>query len=451
MTVEYERDEQLGAALRELDLPPLPADFYPLLRRRLDAERAARAARRRVVLAAAALLLAGSAAAAVLLALPARAPLAPSEALAGRVKVRVIAAFGSAQTLRARLVTAIPGPDGTRTSISATVVLSARGDYRWSERVPTRRGAPPERNESSFDAAAGVGRSFSAGGEFKRPSGEEYQGLAAGSPDAYNESPFLGQLRAVVRSVREEGRLRVREVRIGGRPAWRVALPLTRYLAGNPGGVSPSLSPDRLIVVIDRESGFPLRIVEQRRGRVLSETRVLSLRLDEPVAPGTFRLHYPPGTELRRREDVGFRRLPLSRAGSVVGYRPLVPGWLPAGFRLAQVSVARGTLPTALGANPPSRGVVSLVYRHGFEQLIVTTRARTRGGWHDPFASPWLRFRPRRLTLQEGALAGARAELVVDGRTTPHLWALGTHLVITVAGDATPAELVRVASSLHPR
>ena len=81
----------------------------------------------------------------------------------------------------------------------------------------------------------------------------------------------------------------------------------------------------------------------------------------------------------------------------------------------------------------------------------MTTRVRTRGGWHDPFASPWLRFRPRRLALQEGALAGARAELVVDERTTPHLWALGTRLVITVAGDATPAEFVRMASSVHPR
>lgn len=115
------------------------------------------------------------------------------------------------------------------------------------------------------------------------------------------------------------------------------------------------------------------------------------------------------------------------------------------------MAVAHGTLSTALGANPPSRGVVSLVYRHGFEQLTVTTRVRTRGGWRDPFASPWFDFRPRRLALRDGALAGARAELVVDARTTPHLWALGKHLVVTVAGDARPAELVRMASSLHPR
>lgn len=56
MTVEYERDEQLGAALRELELPVLPHDFYRLLRRRLESERAARPARGQLVLAAAALL-----------------------------------------------------------------------------------------------------------------------------------------------------------------------------------------------------------------------------------------------------------------------------------------------------------------------------------------------------------------------------------------------------------
>lgn len=68
------------------------------------------------------------------------------------------------------------------------------------------------------------------------------EGSPEGAPDASNESPFLGQLRAVVRSLREARRLRVREVRRGGWPAWRVELPLTRYLAGNPGGVSPSLA-----------------------------------------------------------------------------------------------------------------------------------------------------------------------------------------------------------------
>lgn len=449
MTIGYERDERLGAALRELEEPPLPAEFYPLLRRRLEAQRAARTALRRVVLAASALLLVGAVVAVVLLVLPGQAPLAPREALAARVKARVSAAYSSAQTLRARLTTTVFGPDGRRTSIQATVVLSADGDYRWSERVPTRRGVPPERTESSFDATAGLSRSFTAGGEFARPSGDEVRRLGAGPPDA-NESPFLGQLRAFVRSLRDARSLRVQEVRVGGRPAWRVALPLSPYAVGNPGRVDPRRSPDRMIVVVDRASGFPLRIVEQRHGRTMSDTRVSSLRLNEPVRREEFRLRYPPGTELRRNEDAGFQRLPLTQAERIVGYRPLVPGWLPSGFRLAQVALARVTLPTALGTNPPSRGIVSLVYGRGFEQLTVTTRLRTRGDWRDPFASPWLRFRPHRLKVVGGALAGARGELVIDPRTTPHVWALGGGLVVTVAGDARPAELVRVANSLRP-
>lgn len=67
--------------------------------------------------------------------------------------------------------------------------------------------------------------------------------------------------------------------------------------------------------------------------------------------------------------DGGFRRLALNRVAGIVGYSPLLPTRLPDGSTLSEVAVAR---PPALtggeGANPPSRGVVSLSYRRGLDQ-----------------------------------------------------------------------------------
>lgn len=442
-------DERVGAALCELELPPLPVGFYSELRNRLEAP-PARPARRRWPLAAA---LAGATAvgAIVVLALAGGTPLAPRDALAAQVRSRVAEAYGRARTLRARLVTTVVGPRGQVTRIRGSVTLAADGSYRWSELVPTAPGLAAERNVSSFDATTGLSRSFSAGGEFPRPTGDEYRGSAAGPPDGGAEGRFAGQLRGVVRSLAQARQLDVRLVTVGGRRAWRVTLPLNPFVAGNPGGVRPSLAPDRLVALIDVATGFPLRIVDWRSGRPVTITRVLSLRVDERLAPGTFRLRYPGGTELRRSDDAGFRRVRLASAERIVGYRPLIPGWLPDGFRLAQVAVAREAAGTAMGLNPVSRGVVALVYRRGFEQLTVTMRLRTGSGWRDPFASAWLRFRARRVLLQRGAFAAAPAQLVLDPQTIPHVWVLGERLVLTVAGDAGPSALVRVASSLHPR
>ena len=47
------------------------------------------------------------------------------------------------------------------------------------------------------------------------------------------------------------------------------------------------------------------------------------------------------------------------------------------------------------------------------------------------------------------ALAGARAELLLAPRATPHVWAVTPELVVTVNGDLTRAELLRVTETLR--
>jgi hypothetical protein len=119
---------------------------------------------------------------------------------------------------------------------------------------------------------------------------------------------------------------------------------------------------------------------------------------------------------------------------------------------LAEVAVARRAAPTASGANPSSRGVVSLSYRRGFDQLSVTTRLRLGPGahWADPFAVPGLPAAGKPVRIDAGALKGATARVVIDPRSIPHLWVVTDKLVVTVSGDANEFELLQVARSLHP-
>jgi len=146
------------------------------------------------------------------------------------------------------------------------------------------------------------------------------------------------------------------------------------------------------------------------------------------------------------RTDAGFANVDPAAAAKVVGYRPLLPTAVPDGFRLAGIAVASETAPTGPGgSNPPSRDVVSAIYRRGLDELVVTTRRRVAGTWRDPFAIEGVDLSSERVPV-----AGApEANLVLDPRTVPHLWAVTDRLVITVSGDLDREQLLVVARSLR--
>jgi hypothetical protein len=89
---------------------------------------------------------------------------------------------------------------------------------------------------------------------------------------------------------------------------------------------------------------------------------------------------------------------------------------------------------------------VSLGYRRGLDQVVVTTRLRGEGDWRDPFSVAGVDEDERPV---DGALGGSEARVVVGPRSLPHLWALTDRLVVTVAGDLTEPELVAAARSLR--
>jgi hypothetical protein len=423
MNTDTSRDERLGAALRELDVPEHRPEFHRELRRLVDAERRARRVRRRYLPLGAA---AAAAAAITVLAIgiPRTQHTGPQVASAAVVKAQLRQAFVRMRNLSGVLVT-----DGKRW----TFTLDAAGDVRLE--------GPGAGEVITYDAATGTARSAqhsaSLGGSTLFYA--ERDGVAPGPPDQGPPTWLLpDRLSAYVRAALAAGDPGVRELTYEGRPAWRLDV------ATIPNQIVPELSGDHLEITVDRETGMPVRVVERKGAKVLHELRIERLAVNRTLAPGTFRLAFPAGAEVAKTDE-GFRRVPLDRVEAITGYAPLVPADVPAGFELAQVAVAREAAPTGKeGTNPPSRMVVSLSYRRGIDELLVTTRLRGSGSWDDPLASPeGFVDHPEHVTA--GTL---QAELVLSPQATPHLWALTDDLVVTVGGDLSRAELLRVAGSL---
>lgn len=461
------RDEELGRALQVLDVPEHAPGFYAQLHQRLAEEHTSRIgeARRRqrirrarvrwgVRLGAAA---AVAAIVAVAIGLPRiadeRGPsIGVERASAAEIKARVRAALIDARTLRGRFVV-VRAEDpvvGGHTTSRGTFVLTAGGDFHLVE--PGR--------EVAYDARRGTYQAYDTrGAEFRFA--QDYRGVAPGPPDTFGQIPVDTALErdygSIVRAFLASEDARVRDVTYDGRPAWRLDVAVTPNL------IVPELSADHLSITVDRETGVPVRVRATRKGRIRSEVRLENLVVDAPAARREFRIEFPPGIEVHR-EDFGFCRVPLSRVEAIVGYTPLVPTWAPRGYELAEVAVAERGSPTGSeGGNPLSEMVVSLAYRRGFDEFLITTRltrppnglAPEEGGppveelWSDPLATgEGFRDEPERITIRTGAVAGVDAELLIVPRNVPHIWALTDKLVVTISGDLSRAELIRAAESL---
>jgi hypothetical protein len=426
------RDEALGAALRELHVPEHRPNFEAELRQLLQREERRAARRPYVVWGARAAVAAFAAGVIVALVLP-RGGSGPSVALAARVKAKAASALAEGRTMRGVILSRfLRGPgEVSRWSFAMT----AAGDLRIT--------ALDGSSDSVYDPSVGVLRSLNVSAALG--GGPHFasivSGVPPGPPDGGPGDEFVQRrLGAVVRALVAAKDPRVGETVFEGRKAWHVVRTTqpNRWYGDY----------DRLDVTIDQETGVVLRALYTLRGKLEGELRVERLVVDRPLPPKMFVLRFPRGQEVLRSGQ-GFRRVHLERVSSVVGYDPLVPERLPEGYRLTEVAVAREPA-SSNPDNPPSRDVVSLSYRRGFDQFLVTTRRRDGGRWRDPLGPPpGLTAHPKPVTLHGGALDGITAQLDVDPRTIPHVWALTPRLVVTVSGDLSRDELLAVAQSLR--
>lgn len=457
------RDEEVGAALRELEVPEHRPGFHAELYRRLADEHLAslaaarerrRALRTRLrwgLRVAAIAAVAAIAFVAVDIPPSERAPRisGPEVATAAEIKAQVRAALATLENLGGVVVSDGPEKGDVR---RFRFTLTAEGDFRLV--------GPTAKEAITYDASAGVARSAqtsaSIGGDTLFYAVR--RGVAPGPPDQGPPTWIIpGEFGAFVRALLAAEDPRVREVLYEGRPAWRLDVDAV------PNAIVPEFSGDRFEITVDRKTGVPVRVLEKKNGAFLREIRIESLAVNAHLPPRALRLRFPAGADVMRSDD-GFRRVALREVADVVGYAPLVPARVPKAYELAEVAVAKEAAPTgAEAANPPSRMVVSLSYRRGLDQLVVTTRlARVLSedepqiplerAWDDPLATgEGFVDEDTRLTVRRGVLRGEQAELVVVPRGIPHLWALTDELVVTVGGDLSRAELVQVIESLRRR
>ena len=437
MSDRHFRDEALGVALQALEVPDHEPTFFPDLQAQLGPVRSRRWPKPRAGRVLAAMAVAGAAVVvAIVLVKIVGGEHGADVARAAQIEARLGAAVAGTRTARGELTYTARDPrSGRRTTTRQSFVLDGVGDQRLTDLSAS--------TVSAYDARRGVERAITTSAALG--SGRFYAvraGVAPGPPDAGPSSPLLdSQLGAVVRALAAARDPRVRQVELNGRPAWRLDLAI------EPNTIYRDV--DHVSVTVDRATGFPLHVLTTLDGGFRSELTLDKLELNSPLPRGAFTLRFPAGAELLRT-DGGFVRVGLDGVAKRVGYPPLVPASLPDGFKLVTVAAARRAEPTGPGeTNPRSRDVVSLSYRRGLAQIVITTRRRGGGRWQDPFGIEGVHLESERVQLTKGAMAGAAAEVVVDARTVPHLWTLDRGLLVTVSGDLSRSQLLAVAEALR--
>ena len=388
------RDERLGAALLLLEVPEHRSHFYEDLREKLARKRPR------------AWTLAPAAAAVAVLAVAIGFALTQGSSVASAADVRAAVEHALASTGSISGVFVSDGSVRWRFVATSSGAFGITGVTTHSERVYD----PVHNVEANSDGSLFVRR----------------VGLAPGPPDGAPADFVLERsLGSVVAALAAAHDPKVEEVTYAGRPAW--------LLRG-----------DERLITVDRETGVPVRNEVLRDGRVVSEWRIDGLEVTSDVQ--TIDPLEPRADQSPQTYDAGFRPIPLAKA-------PLVPERLPAGFELDRVAAAESSRPTGEegGGNPPSRDVVSLSYRRGFDEIVVTTRhtgARPEA-WKDPLqVSTVTTGHPEQVAFANGALQGRHGYLVLEPDALPHIWAVTPELVVTIAGNVTSDELLQVANSL---
>ncbi len=364
-------------------------------------------------------------------------------------------ALSSVKNLRGTLV--FRDVDG---EVRSRFVVTDDGDFRQS--------GITRQEELAYDASTGIERGY-----FIDPTGPDFGGERRGiSPGQPDEGPadwvLQRELGSTVRAIlAEDTALTVTATTYDGRDVWQLDTDVEPNKIGGGG--------DHLAITVDQETGYPVRVVETIKGAFFRELQLTDLVANSgQVDRAEFTVDFPPGVEVSRF-DAGWKRLEsLDRVQALAGYAPLVASAdaLPEGFELRQISTVNKAGGTGVeGLNPVTREGVSLAYHRGLDRILITTRLRGpiidgrepgslpgqcteclgNSSWSDPLASgEGFIDDPEELTVAAGALIGSPAQLLIRPRTTPHVWAVGTSLVVTVSGDATREELLAILESLQP-
>jgi hypothetical protein len=408
---------------------------------------------------------------------PTAPSLGPADASAAEVAAWIAKGLGSIHSLQGELVwqSNLPlGFDWTSARVSFT--LSANGDYR-SDAMATgaaRRTGATYRKLAVYDAATREYREI-VWKTNERITGVDVQNIDQNTPVNLAIGPYAGTslqadfapeqmhtYAAVLRSALTSTypAIRPHPVSFLGRPSWRI--------------VTHFRSIATCTAIVDRVTGLLLdyRTSLKLTGRVwTTELRLIDLRINPPLSPGTFQLSLPAvlrGTGAGQgrvdRINMTLPRQPVASpqtAAAQLGQTLLLPAALPSGFRLAEIDLEPPLTPgpkSSQADNGLVRTVtwphgavwgVMLTYERGLQRVIVNLYSlRAQGKWGQ-VPLPGL----KRVTLSSGALAGQKAVIVSPGGNVLQglsLYVRGAGLGVVLRGDLTASEFVAAANSLEP-
>ena len=424
-------EERLRSVRPNADGPTVEATAFA--RERALAALPRRPRRTRLLVAAVA---AGAAAATAVLAFGIRH--GPEVASAAEVRAAVSQTLASATSLRGMLVIRHPQPDRSDAPQVErwAFALSSGGDLRLT-------GLDTD-EDLAYDGAKDVLR-YSHGRWFSK-----ITGLPPPPGDQSVDWMLELELGSVIGAFAAEPGAQVREVQYEGRPSW-----LLTVHADGAGGLEREIT-------VDRALGLPVHDVLRNGDAVIGEWRLENLTVGGPLAPRAFTLEPRAGQDVRVMSE-GSRRVAVDEIEAAAGYPPLVPAWLPDGYRLDHAAVSPSY--TDEGATAPT-GLVSLVYRRGLERVVVSTRPRDLSPVRLPNAGRFCTalsisaficantrqtLHSHRTTLESGALAGEPAEVTVDVAAPPTLTVETTKLLVQISGAVDEAELTRIVESLVTR
>ncbi len=188
--------------------------------------------------------------------------------------------------------------------------------------------------------------------------------------------------------------------------------------------ISPRSGPNAQIVVwLDDETHFPLARQQLADGRVVSETRYISVRYNVPP-PKKWEPPQQAGERGRwRARGLDIQRVDAAGAAKILGTAVKRPTYLPGGFAEQGLVTLRYSRAGA---------AVQIRYGDGLRVMTITEHRRPR------------------LVEQQGARQGRWAQArIVQSRQRKVARRLVGEIVVTVSGPLSDRELLKVARSVR--